>query len=952
MAVAEECFSRGARGQPRLIVCLGESGAGKTRLAREALEAAVDRGFFVAWGTADDTTGTPPHWPWQQVLRSLAANADLVGMAEASGLSAELSRLVPDVFPPPSAKRPLTGSEEDRFRQFDALARLLRDLCRQHAVALAFDDLHWGDEASLLMLRHVVIGLSSERLVLWLNARENDQRYPDLLDELRRGPLVHQLRLSGLSASAVRQQLESMTGGEVTDAQVAGVLALTRGNPFLVVEAARALVEQREGLRGHLVTRGVRNAIASRLHRLSAAAVKGVRAAAVVGQEFDLAVVATMTGADGLALGWVGEAERAGLIEPVGPAGLYRFVHALVRDATEESLDPPERIALHRRAAQAIEGRFGPVGTHVFEIARHWSEAAAGGDRTVAAGWIGRAAELAMRQLAYEDAARLFTHAVRIGGAELDERDRCSLLISAGRAMSRFGALAERRSVCLEAAEIARRRGWVEIFAEAALAQEPVGDPAFDLTTRQLCQEALQLLGPEPSPLIGRLTARFAETFIYLSDIQAAERASHDAVVVAERCGDATALAAALRARQVALAGPAGLEERGQLAEHLIHLGEHGAKPEIELQGRLALIDVCLERGWLARAAAQLDRCQACAEQIGSPLARFNVANTRALLAHAQGRVAEARREGDEAYRAGGWGDYPDPRLRHAALLNTLARHTGADEAVLEANCIGDNRARPPGPMRKAPFISDLASANVLVVAGRLAEAADLWASLGPPSQWLSPPHVEVLSAAFGLEVAAALGRSDDVEALHARLTPYRGRHVACGLGAATYLGPVELWLGRAAHHLGRLDEAILDLSEAERICRESGAGGYQVEATYELAAALLSRGRPGDLGRAGGLLEWVSTEAAALQITTYTAKVDALRDRLVLSSHPLTRREWEIAALISEGLSNRQISDRLFISERTAQNHVQHILTKLGVPNRGQVAVWYERAHGREMSS
>lgn len=115
MAVADECFSRGAGGQPGLIVCLGEAGAGKTRLAREALEAAVDRGFLVAWGTADDTTGTPPHWPWQQVLRSLAASADLVGMADGSGLSAELGRLVPDVFPSPSAQRSLTGRRRIGF---------------------------------------------------------------------------------------------------------------------------------------------------------------------------------------------------------------------------------------------------------------------------------------------------------------------------------------------------------------------------------------------------------------------------------------------------------------------------------------------------------------------------------------------------------------------------------------------------------------------------------------------------------------------------------------------------------------------------------------------------------------------------------------------------------------------------------------------------------------------
>jgi DNA-binding CsgD family transcriptional regulator len=251
--------------------------------------------------------------------------------------------------------------------------------------------------------------------------------------------------------------------------------------------------------------------------------------------------------------------------------------------------------------------------------------------------------------------------------------------------------------------------------------------------------------------------------------------------------------------------------------------------------------------------------------------------------------------------------------------------------------------------MRKAPFISDLASANVLVLAGRLDEAADLWDSLGPPSQWLPPPHVKVISSAFGLDVAVALGRSDDVGSLHELLTPHRGRHVACGLGPATYLGPVELWLGRAARHLDRLDQAVVDLADAERICRESGAAGYQVEASYELAAALMARAGSGDCDRASGLLDWTYSQAASLQMMTYAAKADALRQRFVRTTDPLTRRELEIAALIAEGLPNRQIADRLVISERTAQNHVQHILTKLGLPNRGQVTLWYARTHGRE---
>ena len=54
-----------------------------------------------------------------------------------------------------------------------------------------------------------------------------------------------------------------------------------------------------------------------------------------------------------------------------------------------------------------------------------------------------------------------------------------------------------------------------------------------------------------------------------------------------------------------------------------------------------------------------------------------------------------------------------------------------------------------------------------------------------------------------------------------------------------------------------------------------------------------------------------------------------------------LTRRELEVADLVAQGLTNREIASRLFVSERTAQNHVQHILDKLALPNRSQIAVW-----------
>ena len=80
------------------------------------------------------------------------------------------------------------------------------------------------------------------------------------------------------------------------------------------------------------------------------------------------------------------------------------------------------------------------------------------------------------------------------------------------------------------------------------------------------------------------------------------------------------------------------------------------------------------------------------------------------------------------------------------------------------------------------------------------------------------------------------------------------------------------------------------------------------------------------------------------------TAYVDRTRALVVHLSRAgqatgLSARESEVAKLVAEGLTNRQIAERLVVSERTAENHVQHILTKLGFTTRSQIAAWSARA-------
>jgi DNA-binding NarL/FixJ family response regulator len=130
-------------------------------------------------------------------------------------------------------------------------------------------------------------------------------------------------------------------------------------------------------------------------------------------------------------------------------------------------------------------------------------------------------------------------------------------------------------------------------------------------------------------------------------------------------------------------------------------------------------------------------------------------------------------------------------------------------------------------------------------------------------------------------------------------------------------------------------------------ICLTVGARGFAVQAAVELAEARRARGADGDVEGATALLARTRPEAETLGMVPWIVRIDALVPSLSPPDGPLSARESEVAALVAEGLSNRQIAARLYLSERTAQNHVQHILTKLGFSSRAQIASWHTARSG-----
>jgi DNA-binding NarL/FixJ family response regulator len=214
----------------------------------------------------------------------------------------------------------------------------------------------------------------------------------------------------------------------------------------------------------------------------------------------------------------------------------------------------------------------------------------------------------------------------------------------------------------------------------------------------------------------------------------------------------------------------------------------------------------------------------------------------------------------------------------------------------------------------------------------------------GPIRSWTPSPAMSMAAWGHALPIAIGLGRTEDIEFLAERFEPFRGRHAANGAGAGVYMGPVELQTGLAAAALGRLDAAAADLQTAVEVCDANGARGYAVQARVELAAALARRQAPGDPGQAAAVLDAAAGEAEQLGMVPFTKRIEELRARLPATAaarSPLSPRELEVARLVTRGLTNKQIGETLYVSERTAENHVQHILVKLGFSNRSQIAAW-----------
>jgi hypothetical protein len=241
------------------------------------------------------------------------------------------------------------------------------------------------------------------------------------------------------------------------------------------------------------------------------------------------------------------------------------------------------------------------------------------------------------------------------------------------------------------------------------------------------------------------------------------------------------------------------------------------------------------ERGALSSIAAEPTQLRLCVERVGSLTARWHLLVTQAALAQAHGEFESAVRLATEASDVMLSMAHPGGIGAYLSLLGAIGHHRGPDPMSLEPP---RHLVQDQGETRSELF-GYLGPAVSLTEAGRLDEARLLYQRTGPPPRLDVPPFFHLAVLCTGALIALGLGLPDDIAFFRTGLEPYRGSHLVGGAGAGSYMGPVELILGRCAAASGDHASAEVDLRTAAQVCREIGAVAFAVESDVELGCVL-----------------------------------------------------------------------------------------------------------------
>lgn len=948
-------------GQGGVALITGEPGIGKTRIAEEFTAGLINTGVRTLWGKCYEGEGAPVFWPWVQVIRALirplssdALRAHLdSGASEIAAIVPAIRDQLPDV--PPAA----VTDEYARFRLFEAVTDLLQRAATEQPLVIVLDDLHWADVPSLLMLRHLATSLGNVPVLILGTYRDIDvtRGHPlaDVLVALSREGSPR-LMLHGFDEEQLGEFVEQVGRVRPAPALLTELYRQTEGNPFFAAEVVRLLARDGRidigGETGTVLPERVREAIRQRLDQLSSDCQRLLGVAAVIGREFRIASLALIYRLDAMQLlPLLDEAETARVVNAVpGELGHYRFVHALIRETLYEELTAATRIRLHRDVGAALEAEYGPnQEPHLAELAFHWVQAAPAAGGSKAVDYATRAAERAMRLLAFEDAARHYGMALRtlLLQHPYDEVRRCDLLLALGDAHERAGDRTLAAAAFEEAAACARAIGDAARLARAALGY---GGPTavtnvVDVATVHLLEESLELLGDTDQSLRARVLARLADEIYFSRQHERREALGREAVAIARRVGESAALAAALNALHWSLWNPDTLDERLAVAAELLHVAENVGDTERVLLGHNWRIVDLAELGRFDEVDVEIDRLNRLAAASRQPYYVWIATLRQAARIMMTGRFEEAERLIERAMAIGQRVQPETAATYHIVQTFQLRREQGGLTAELEP--IYRDYTGRPGATRvyHAALAWLFAELDRADDARRLFEemAADDFVCIERDYSWFGAMH----SLA---EVSTYLGDAERARRLYAMLRPYQERSILAGRFAVC-VGSAHLPLGMLATTSGAWEQAGVHFERALLTNARIGARPYLAWSRFHYARMLWLRGDPPNRLVIRELLGLALASGQEMGMTRLADRIAGLKgamdeatpvaDRRHSSPNGLTPREVDVLRLLAMGRTTREIAVELTISVATVERHITNLYGKISARSRADATAY-----------
>jgi len=978
LAELEGVLERSRRGERAVAFVGGDAGIGKTCLVTAVAERARAADVEVLLGGCLDLdVGGVPYAP---VVEALADLVERLGPEEAeAALGPEAEHLGPAL-----AVGGRTDELTGQTATLQAVRRVLVHLARRRPVLLIVEDAHWADRSTRDLIAFLAGAPSPTPVALVVTYRRDDlhRGHPlrPLLAELARRPHVDHLGLEPLGRADASALLAAVLGAPVDPAMAEAIYRRAEGNPFFLEELARAAA----GASGE-VPSIVSEVMTARVARLSPDAQKVLRATAVGGRRVTHDRLAAVVALDEPVLAEaLREAQAANLVTVEPERRRYEFRHALLHEAVYRDVLPGERRRYHTSYAERLtaerESARGPVGIEdLAELAHHWRgadrrdealaatlEAAAAAEAAYATPEAHRYYELALQLWEPDDE--------RTSGADDRAGDRAGDDSPPGRSSSDRRERPQRRDVLLRAADAASRTGAFARAVELVTTAIDELDADADPTAAGLLHErrawflwragredaavveyraAVRLVPTTPRTAArARVLAAYADALERGGTPDEARPWADEAVAIAREVGSPFDEGHARHALGVAL--EAAGDTDGALAE--LHLARELAERNgdvADVAGTyLHLWRLLSEHGrgdeMVALAVTAADLCRTAELEVAALLLDCLAAG----FLHQLGRwdEAESRLPVDDADV---WG-------LPAVVVRVVSGLLAVDRGQLDDAEEHLETARALGAQIHDGRINGLLARGRSELALWRARPEDAAAAVADGLRLTSDDEMRARLCWLGLRAAA-----DVAEQQRATTGMWDVRPEATEL--ARLLGRLEeRALGRRAPAASEVRAAVAS-GEAERARLEGRAEpeqwaeaarrwdelGFPAPAGYcrwRQAAAELSAGRraqalplwraawqgAADLG-ASGLRGAIEADAARAAVPL-AGEGEAAADATAVPFR-LTARELEVLALVAAGCTNRQIGERLFISEKTASVHVSRILAKLGARSRAQAA-------------